>query len=103
MALLHLSPESAPDLKSVSEGVCAFREPKTIRINLNGTLSKGVYAKDVILYVIGQLGVNGATDRVLEFRGPVVEAMTMESRMTLSNMAIEAGGHGHLYARSGYG
>jgi 3-isopropylmalate/(R)-2-methylmalate dehydratase large subunit len=76
----------------ILKGVCAFREPKTIRINLNGILPKGVYAKDVILYVIGQLGVNGATDRVLEFRGPVVEAMTMESRMTLSNMAIEAGG-----------
>lgn len=76
----------------ILKGVCAFREPKTIRINLNGTLPKGVYAKDVILYVIGQLGVNGATDRVIEFRGSAVEAMTMESRMTLCNMAIEAGG-----------
>ena len=76
----------------ILKGVCAFREPKTIRFNLNGTLPKGVYAKDVILYLIGQVGVNGATDRVMEFRGPVVDAMTMESRMTLSNMAIEAGG-----------
>ena len=76
----------------ILKGVCAFREPKTIRINLNGTLAKGVYAKDIILYVIGQLGVNGATDRVMEFRGPVVDVMTMESRMTLCNMAIEAGG-----------
>ena len=76
----------------ILKGVCAFREPKTIRINLNGTLPKGVFAKDVILYVIGQIGVNGATDRVMEFRGPVVDAMTMESRMTLCNMAIEAGG-----------
>src|SRR5512140_1064273 len=76
----------------ILKGVCAFREPKTIRINLNGTLPKGVYAKDVILYVIGQLGVNGATDRVIEFRGAAVDAMTMESRMTLCNMAIEAGG-----------
>ncbi len=76
----------------ILKGVCAFREPKTIRINLNGVLPKGVYAKDVILSVIGKLGVNGATDRVMEFRGPVVDAMTMESRMTLSNMAIEAGG-----------
>ena len=76
----------------ILKGVCAFREPKTIRINLDGTLQKGVYAKDVILFVIGQLGVNGATDRVIEFRGPVVEAMSMESRMTLCNMAIEAGG-----------
>lgn len=76
----------------ILKGVCAFREPKSIRVNLNGTLPKGVYAKDAILFVIGQLGVNGATDRVIEFRGPVVDAMTMESRMTLCNMAIEAGG-----------
>ncbi|MBT0663227.1 3-isopropylmalate dehydratase large subunit [Geobacter pelophilus] len=76
----------------ILKGVCAFREPKTIRFNLNGTLPKGVYAKDAILHVIGLIGVNGATDRVMEFRGPVVDAMTMESRMTLCNMAIEAGG-----------
>ena len=73
-------------------GVCAFREPKTIRVNLNGKLADGVYAKDVILFVIGQLGVNGATDRVIEFHGPIVEAMSMDARMTLCNMAIEAGG-----------
>lgn len=76
----------------ILKGVCAFREPKTIRFNLNGTLQKGVYAKDVILHVISLISVNGATDRVMEFRGPVVEAMSMESRMTLCNMAIEAGG-----------
>jgi 3-isopropylmalate/(R)-2-methylmalate dehydratase large subunit len=76
----------------ILKGVCAFREPKTIRVNLTGSLADGVYAKDVILYVIGQLGVNGATDRVLEFHGPVVEAMSMDARMTLCNMAIEAGG-----------
>lgn len=76
----------------ILKGVCAFREPATIRVNLNGTLPKGVYAKDVILFVIGQLGVNGATDRVIEFRGPIVDQMSMEARMTLCNMAIEAGG-----------
>nr|WP_320050663.1 3-isopropylmalate dehydratase large subunit [uncultured Desulfuromonas sp.] len=76
----------------ILKGVCAFREPATIRVNLNGALAEGVFAKDVILYVIGQLGVNGATDRVIEFAGPVVDAMSMESRMTLCNMAIEAGG-----------
>jgi len=76
----------------ILKGVCAFREPATIRINLTGTLQSKVYAKDVILFVIGQLGVNGATDRVIEFRGPVIEAMSMEARMTLCNMAIEAGG-----------
>lgn len=76
----------------ILKGVCAFREPKSIRINLTGQLGKGVYSKDVILYVIGQIGVNGATDRVIEFHGPVVEAMDMDARMTLCNMAIEAGG-----------
>lgn len=76
----------------ILKGVCAFREPKTVRVNLNGRLADGVYAKDVILFVIGQLGVNGATDRVIEFHGPIVEAMSMDARMTLCNMAIEAGG-----------
>jgi 3-isopropylmalate/(R)-2-methylmalate dehydratase large subunit len=76
----------------ILKGVCAFREPKTIRINVTGTLPKGVYAKDVILNIIGKLTVNGATDRVMEFRGSVIDAMSMESRMTLCNMAIEAGG-----------
>ena len=76
----------------ILKGVCAFREPKSIRFNLTGTLQKGVYAKDVILHVISRISVNGATDRVMEFRGPVVDAMSMESRMTLCNMAIEAGG-----------
>ena len=76
----------------ILKGVCAFREPATIRVNLTGSLPKGVYAKDVILFVIGQLGVNGATDRVIEFRGPIIDAMSMEARMTLCNMAIEAGG-----------
>ena len=76
----------------ILKGVCAFREPKTIKFNITGSLPKGVYAKDVILHIIGQIGVNGATDRVMEFHGPVIDAMTMESRMTLCNMAIEAGG-----------
>jgi 3-isopropylmalate/(R)-2-methylmalate dehydratase large subunit len=76
----------------ILKGVCAFREPKTIRVDLTGTLQPGVVAKDVILFVIGQLGVNGATDRVIEFHGPIVAAMSMDARMTLCNMAIEAGG-----------
>ncbi|MDY0211412.1 MAG: 3-isopropylmalate dehydratase large subunit [Desulfuromonadaceae bacterium] len=75
----------------ILKGVCAFRQPSTIRVNLRGTLANGVYSKDVILHVIAKLGVNGATDAVLEFAGPVVDAMSMEARMTLCNMAIEAG------------
>ncbi|BCA79843.1 3-isopropylmalate dehydratase large subunit [Desulfuromonas sp. AOP6] len=76
----------------ILKGVCAFRTPKTIRVDLTGRLPEGVYAKDVILHVIGQLGVNGATDRVIEFHGSVVDEFSMEARMTLCNMAIEAGG-----------
>ena len=54
-----------------------------------GTLPKGVVAKDIILNVIKQLTVNGGTDMVIEFCGPVVDAMNMASRMTLCNMAVE--------------
>ncbi|NLP14865.1 MAG: 3-isopropylmalate dehydratase large subunit [Clostridium sp.] len=76
----------------ILKGVCAFRSPKTIKIVLNGKLKPGVYAKDVILFVIKELTVNGATNRVIEFTGSIVDEMSMESRMTLCNMAIEAGG-----------
>lgn len=74
------------------KGVCTFKKPETIRFNLTGELKAGVYAKDIILYIIGKIGVNGATNKIMEFTGSVVDAMTMESRMTLCNMAIEAGG-----------
>jgi 3-isopropylmalate/(R)-2-methylmalate dehydratase large subunit len=76
----------------ILKGVCSFREPKTMKINVTGSLPDGVYAKDVILNIIKQISVNGATDMVMEFIGPVVDQMSMESRMTLCNMAIEAGG-----------
>ncbi|MGM0404251.1 MAG: 3-isopropylmalate dehydratase large subunit [Thermodesulfobacteriota bacterium] len=75
----------------IVKGVCAFRYPKSIKIIINGDLPDGVFAKDLILHIIGKIGVNGATDRVIEFAGPVVEKMSMESRMTLCNMAVEAG------------
>jgi 3-isopropylmalate/(R)-2-methylmalate dehydratase large subunit len=76
----------------ILKGVCSFRLPKTLKVLVTGNLPAGVYAKDVILNIIKQLTVNGATDKVMEFVGPVVDAMSMESRMTLCNMAIEAGG-----------
>ncbi len=75
----------------IIKGVCAFHYPRTMKIQITGQLPAGVYAKDVILYIIGQIGVNGATNTVIEFTGPVVDAMSMESRMTLCNMAVEAG------------
>ena len=75
----------------ILKGVCAFRFPSTIKINIEGKLPEGVFAKDVILSIIGRIGVNGATDRVIEFEGPAVSAMNMDERMTLCNMAVEAG------------
>ncbi|MFP4158225.1 MAG: 3-isopropylmalate dehydratase large subunit [Desulfobacterales bacterium] len=75
----------------ILKGVCAFRYPRTMKIEITGSLPEGVFAKDLILHIIGRLGVNGATDRVIEFAGPAVGEMSMESRMTLCNMAVEAG------------
>lgn len=76
----------------ILKGVCAFHYPESIKVEIKGALPQGVYAKDVILSIIGELGVNGATNKVIEFCGEVVDQMSMEARMTLCNMAIEAGG-----------
>jgi 3-isopropylmalate/(R)-2-methylmalate dehydratase large subunit len=75
----------------ILKGVCALRYPETIKINVTGKIPEGVFAKDIILSVIGILGVNGATDKIIEFSGPVVTSMSMDARMTICNMAIEAG------------
>lgn len=75
----------------ILKGVCAFREPKSIKFNLNGKLKAGVFAKDIILSLIAKIGVNGATAHVMEFAGNVIEEFGMEERMTLCNMAVEAG------------
>jgi 3-isopropylmalate/(R)-2-methylmalate dehydratase large subunit len=75
----------------ILKGVCAFRKPESIKIEIAGKLPNGVFAKDVILSVIARLGVNGGTDKVIEFCGDAVDAMNMEERMTLCNMAVEAG------------
>ena len=75
----------------ILKGVCTFKRPETFKIEITGTLTPGVYAKDIILEVIRQISVNGATNMVIEFSGPVVDAMNMDQRMTLSNMAVEAG------------
>ncbi len=76
---------------AILKGVCAFRKPKSMKVEIVGNLQQGVYAKDIILHIINKLTVNGATDMVMEFVGPVVANMDMASRMTLCNMAVEAG------------
>ncbi len=68
-----------------------LRVPETIRIVVNGHLAKGVYGKDLILHIIGQLGADGATYKALEFGGEAVDNMLMPERLTIANMAIEAG------------
>jgi 3-isopropylmalate/(R)-2-methylmalate dehydratase large subunit len=74
----------------------SMSKPKLRRIVVDGKLSPGVYAKDVILAIIQKLGVKGGVGYAYEYAGPVVEAMTMEERMTMCNMSIEGG------ARMGY-
>jgi 3-isopropylmalate/(R)-2-methylmalate dehydratase large subunit len=74
----------------------AMARPKVRRIEVTGKLGGGVYAKDVILHIIRRLGVNGGVGYAYEFAGPVIDAMTMEERLTVCNMAIEGG------ARVGY-
>ena len=75
----------------ILKGVCAFKDPLTIKIELAGEFGQGVFAKDAILHVIRQLTVNGATNRVIEFTGNTIDKMSMEERMTICNMAVEAG------------
>jgi 3-isopropylmalate/(R)-2-methylmalate dehydratase large subunit len=75
----------------ILKGVCAFRTPRSMKVEVVGELPEAVSAKDIILNIIKQLTVNGATDLILEFRGPVIDAMNMSSRMTLCNMSVEAG------------
>lgn len=74
------------------------RKAKTLSIDISGHLQKGVTAKDVILAVIGQIGVDGGTGHVLEYRGTAISAMDMEARMTVCNMSIEAGARAGMIA-----
>ncbi|TFH03772.1 MAG: 3-isopropylmalate dehydratase large subunit, partial [Spirochaetales bacterium] len=74
----------------------AFSRPKVRRIRVDGQLPKGVYAKDIILRIIADLGVNGGIGYAYEFAGSTIESLSMEGRMTICNMSIEGG------ARVGY-
>ena len=72
--------------------------PKTMRITVNGSLNKGVLPKDVILYIIAQIGTNAGTGYFCEYAGEVFEQMSMEGRMTVCNMSIEMGARGGMIA-----
>jgi 3-isopropylmalate/(R)-2-methylmalate dehydratase large subunit len=74
------------------------RKPKTFAVNVEGALAPGVTAKDLILAIIGKVGVSGGTGHVFEYRGSTIRALSMEERMTVCNMSIEAGARAGLIA-----
>src|SRR5512141_2246892 len=74
------------------------RKPKSFAIDVTGRLPVGVTAKDLVLAIIGRIGVNGGTGHVIEYRGPAIEALSMDERMTVCNMSIEAGARAGMIA-----
>ncbi|NND47387.1 MAG: 3-isopropylmalate dehydratase large subunit [Woeseiaceae bacterium] len=74
------------------------RKPKTLAVNIDGKMPAGVSAKDLILAVIGKIGVDGGTGHVIEYRGDVIASLDMESRMTICNMSIEGGARAGMIA-----
>ena len=74
------------------------RKPRSLAINLTGSLQQGVSAKDMILKIIGEIGVDGGTGHVIEYAGSAISALSMEERMTICNMSIEAGARAGMIA-----
>ena len=83
---------------AMAMGKTWLKVPQTFKIVVNGVFPNGVYAKDLILHLIGLIGADGATYRALEFHGSTIENMTMADRFTLANMAVEAGAKAGLFA-----
>ena len=83
---------------AIATGELWFKVPETIKFVLSGKLGKGVYSKDVILKAISMVGVDGALYKAMEFVGDTIKEMSMEARMTITNMAIEAGGKNGIIA-----
>ena len=81
----------------MATGKAWFKVPESIRINLTGKLGRYVTGKDLILHLIGLIGVDGALYKAMEFSGPGVAELSMDDRFTISNMAIEAGGKAGLF------
>ena len=75
-----------------------MQKPKTLKVDVQGTLGPGVTAKDLILGIIGVLGVEGGTGQVIEYTGETIRALSMEGRMTVCNMSIEAGARAGMIA-----
>lgn len=82
---------------SMAFGKTWFKVPKSFKIEVNGKFKEGVYSKDLMLYLIGLIGADGATYRALEFCGETIKNMSMSERFTLANMAVEAGAKAGLF------
>jgi len=82
-------------------GKLLLKVPATMRFRLEGRLQPGVMAKDVVLHIIGEIGFDGATYRALQFDGPGVAGLSMDDRMTIANMAIEAGAKNAIFPFDG--
>lgn len=80
----------------LATGKAWFKVPESILFNIEGTLNPGVSGKDIILHIIGLIGVDGALYQAMEFRGSAIESLSMDERLSISNMAIEAGGKAGL-------
>jgi 3-isopropylmalate/(R)-2-methylmalate dehydratase large subunit len=89
----------ASQLKQILATQCLWqKKPKTLRITVDGRLAPGVTAKDVILAIIAEIGTAGATGHVIEYAGSAIRALTMEGRLTVCNMSIEAGARAGMVA-----
>src|SRR5258706_11188306 len=78
-------------------GKLLLKVPETMHFRLEGQMQPGVMAKDIILHCIGEIGFDGATYRAMQFDGPAVAKLSMDDRMTIANMAIEAGGKNSIF------
>lgn len=83
---------------AMAAGKLWFKVPETMKVTYTGAMAPGVFSKDLVLYLAGQIGADGATYKAIEFAGEAIDALSVDARMTISNMAIEVGAKAGLMA-----